>query len=449
MNPNAKNNYINSLKTNQPSVFDAIGKNSQFSLGKANMNPFTPKPFTPAPPKVSTPWKAPTMQAWNPGQAMGQMNASQPSVNYNPTPPAPQQVPSTQPKKTFLDSIFKTFNSKGQAIQDNNIFGGTAQWKNNPSLVKGNNENLQNNNIFGGAASFQKNAGLNSGTPVAEASLDDTGGYSAVPGGEYDQTLAFGGGGMSGGQNGGFTDPFGADIGGSDEDELRRLFGDLNDSKDAYNQGQENISQKVIPLEDITGQQANMERVYGGTIQAKADRASTALDLYKTMHPEASTAGGFTLKDAQGNEIRYDATGNVIAGNASASNARNSEMAQEGLGVVDLLEKNIEGFNRAVGIGDIIPTVPGSKATDFKNNVSRLKSLLTLDNLKMLKGAMSDKDLAFLLSVGTSLNTNMSKEAFAAELTKIKEKLTLAASGGGGTTGGGFASGSSGGAWDF
>lgn len=64
--------------------------------------------------------------------------------------------------------------------------------------------------------------------------------------------------------------------------------------------------------------------------------------------------------------------------------------------------------------------------TAFEAKVDTLKSNLTLENLKLLKGAMSDKDLAFLNSIGSSLNVNMSEEQFNKELDKVINKLETA-----------------------
>lgn len=61
--------------------------------------------------------------------------------------------------------------------------------------------------------------------------------------------------------------------------------------------------------------------------------------------------------------------------------------------------------------------------TAFEAKVDTLKANLTLDNLKLLKGAMSDKDLLFLNAIGSSLNVNMSEAAFDAELDRVITKL--------------------------
>lgn len=61
--------------------------------------------------------------------------------------------------------------------------------------------------------------------------------------------------------------------------------------------------------------------------------------------------------------------------------------------------------------------------TAFENKVNTLKANLTLDNLGLLKGPMSDKDLAFLQAVGSSLTTDMSEAEFDKELGKVINKL--------------------------
>lgn len=80
--------------------------------------------------------------------------------------------------------------------------------------------------------------------------------------------------------------------------------------------------------------------------------------------------------------------------------------------------------------------IPGAKEAGLQGNrvafearVETLKSNLTLENLALLKGAMSDKDLAFLNAIGSSLDVNMSEEQFNKELDRVIEKL-----GGGGTS---------------
>src|SRR3990167_7953425 len=95
----------------------------------------------------------------------------------------------------------------------------------------------------------------------------------------------------------------------------------------------------------------------------------------------------------------------------------------------ELLDKDAVGKDSAVGasIAKFIPFgqslgLQGNRSA-FENKVNTLKSNLTLDNLKLLKGSMSDKDLLFLNSIGSSLSTDMSQKEFDKELQKIINKL--------------------------
>lgn len=82
----------------------------------------------------------------------------------------------------------------------------------------------------------------------------------------------------------------------------------------------------------------------------------------------------------------------------------------------------MRGMSYGFGLSGADP-VPGTDAASAKARYDTLKSLLTLENLGLLKGAMSDKDLLFLQSAGSSLNTSMKDDAFAAELDKIISKF--------------------------
>lgn len=67
---------------------------------------------------------------------------------------------------------------------------------------------------------------------------------------------------------------------------------------------------------------------------------------------------------------------------------------------------------------------PNRAAFDAKLNT--LRAMLTLDNLKLLKGAMSDKDMIFLKDVAAPLEPNMSEIEFNSVLDKVITKLQTA-----------------------
>ena len=108
------------------------------------------------------------------------------------------------------------------------------------------------------------------------------------------------------------------------------------------------------------------------------------------------------------------------------------------LALIDVLQDpNTAGKHSAVGasFAKLVPFaqeagLQGNRSA-FEAKIATLKSTLTLDNLSLLKGPMSDKDIAFLMSVGSSLDPRMSEAEFDAELQRIEDTLRKAGTGGG------------------
>lgn len=74
-------------------------------------------------------------------------------------------------------------------------------------------------------------------------------------------------------------------------------------------------------------------------------------------------------------------------------------------------------FGRLAALG---PT----ESRDFKRQVEKLKSMTTLENLKYLKGAMSDKDVKFIQEASTALDLGGKMEALNRELNKMYKSVT-------------------------
>lgn len=75
-----------------------------------------------------------------------------------------------------------------------------------------------------------------------------------------------------------------------------------------------------------------------------------------------------------------------------------------------------------------IPTFR-TESAELEAYIENLKTSLTLDNLSYLKGAMSDKDIAFITNASSALSTKMSPAAFKAELQNIRQTLNAALNG--------------------
>lgn len=83
------------------------------------------------------------------------------------------------------------------------------------------------------------------------------------------------------------------------------------------------------------------------------------------------------------------------------------------------------GAKQAVGGSSVLPVIPGTQTADFVANLDNLKSLLSLDNVKYLKGqgAVSDAERKLLADSATQLSRAQSEPEFRATLQKIIEGL--------------------------
>jgi len=85
---------------------------------------------------------------------------------------------------------------------------------------------------------------------------------------------------------------------------------------------------------------------------------------------------------------------------------------------------------RRLGSGGLATAVfgqmPGTDSSAANRKIEQLKSQLTLENTKYLKGAMSDGDVKLLASAATSLSNTNGAPEFNRELAKIEATLTRA-----------------------
>jgi hypothetical protein len=263
----------------------------------------------------------------------------------------------------------------------------------------------------------------------------------------------------------------------STQEDLDKL---IESTKSAYN----GIKDKPIPLEFITGQLASVERRALGlaeplerklarmqsartsAIEASKfslDRADkkvegerkageTAFDQkYKTdtlsetkrkadleyklsekKFDEDKRQFGleYALKSRETAIKEKEAATKAAEASGTGGTAENQKL--QALSLAKELRGDAVGKGSAVGasIAKFVPFGQSlgllGKRTAFEAKVDTLKSNLTLENLKLLKGAMSDKDLLFLNSIGSSLNVNMTEDQFNKELDKVIGKLETA-----------------------
>jgi len=211
-------------------------------------------------------------------------------------------------------------------------------------------------------------------------------------------------------------------------------------------------------------QQSQWERTFAYT-QSK-DAADRALEMYKLAKNETKTndsaynttlstlvASAYNPKDgkiapytreniAKQLEAAFPKMGGQIktdiekffpngweSGAATVStDPKAQETATKALSLVDTLEKS-PGLKTAVGVKGMTGgflggwTVPGTDAADFVTRFDSLKSLLTLENMGLMKGVLSDSDMKVIQQASAALNRSMTEKEFKSELSKIKGVL--------------------------
>ena len=210
-------------------------------------------------------------------------------------------------------------------------------------------------------------------------------------------------------------------------------------------------------------QQSQWERTFAYT-QSK-DAADRALEMYKLAKSEAKSgndaynttlstlvASAYNPKDGKiapytreniakqleaafpkmGSQIKTDIEKFFPNGWEQSAGTTVDNKAQEtatkALSLVDTLEKS-PGLKTAVGVKGLTGgflggwTVPGTDAADFVTRFDSLKSLLTLENMGLMKGVLSDSDMKVIQQASASLNRSMTESEFKKELAKIKGVL--------------------------
>lgn len=153
---------------------------------------------------------------------------------------------------------------------------------------------------------------------------------------------------------------------------------------------------------------------------------TTGKPLYTA--PERTSAADQKIVKINGEDYVQQADGSFVKPIVpSAPSAVQQQKADEVIALIDEL-KNDKNLSSAVGpISSKLPTLFGGTA-DFEAKFKNLIGKITIDALPLLKGPMSDKDIAFLKEQASALTTNMSEPGFLAELDRLKEKFVAAKS---------------------
>ncbi|MGL5566986.1 MAG: phage DNA ejection protein [Plesiomonas sp.] len=85
--------------------------------------------------------------------------------------------------------------------------------------------------------------------------------------------------------------------------------------------------------------------------------------------------------------------------------------------------RSSKGLSSAVGWQSAAPTIPGSQSADFETKFEQLQGMLTLENMGIMKGVLSDSDIKMIKAASAGLNLGMSEKEFKNRLGVIERKL--------------------------
>lgn len=164
------------------------------------------------------------------------------------------------------------------------------------------------------------------------------------------------------------------------------------------------------------------------------DLAKFSLDKQKYLLDASKTPSRDTSwQDINGTKVLVDnQTGEVISNPSTQPGLAKatSELQTQALtSAQDLLDK-FTGSNGSAAVGKSrlfgLQYIPGTKTKDFEIQFNNLKSLLSLDNIKLLKGqgAVSDSERQLLADASSKLNLGQSEGEFKTALENIVKSLT-------------------------
>ena len=168
----------------------------------------------------------------------------------------------------------------------------------------------------------------------------------------------------------------------------------------------ERVGNNAVILDTVTGQLAQERAI-----------PQTKTELLKERK---------LLADAQKAETEAQLKA-VTAATKEEKKLAQNEMAQEALTVTNELLQSPNLSDITGTINPRLPTLSGA-SQDAINLALRLESLLTVDNLKLMSGVLTDRDIQFLTRVGSGLNITEggikgSEEGVKKRLQEIKNKM--------------------------
>jgi hypothetical protein len=156
-----------------------------------------------------------------------------------------------------------------------------------------------------------------------------------------------------------------------------------------------------------------------GTKITGAPTAVTA-DIEVTNWAKNINAGKAKLSDVPSNLKSAVSTAMQTVETMSEVTPEAKEKANNMLGNI----KDLQAMDWGKAVGPQISALPSylksGEANAISNKIKTIQGILTIENMGLMKGVLSDSDMKIITSASTSLNPNTDKKSFDAELKKIK-----------------------------
>jgi hypothetical protein len=172
------------------------------------------------------------------------------------------------------------------------------------------------------------------------------------------------------------------------------------------------------------GLKAYQAVIDSGTEQQKRTASPAML---KTSFPQASKAEMAQLQAAM--DAAKDTSSGLVAANKVREGQRKTVKAQGfQKKAVDLLTKIIENPQ----LGDVLGSIEGGydfrpfsdDETELISDIEEAKIIVTTDNLSLMSGILTDKDINMLKQIsGGALNRKRNKDRFITDVTTLRDKL--------------------------
>lgn len=161
------------------------------------------------------------------------------------------------------------------------------------------------------------------------------------------------------------------------------------------------VDQKTID-QDLRAKELELKQ-----LESQARKEKDQLQLDKIQADIAK-------KEAELNKTKKD----------KATSMRTSIQNSESLvSAIDNLIMNDDYIDTLTGFSGKVPTVLPS-STDADVAFDNVQNILTLDNLSLMSGVLTDRDIAVLRSAASGVEKGMTKDAFLKQMKKIKNRVS-------------------------